>query len=76
MTAKRKTRREPEPLCYYASGGGIALSGPYPSEYEARRVFRLTPKAQREQSRTRGTSSPYPHDLVIWPIYSKDDIPG
>lgn len=33
----------------------------------AREGMRLTEHAQARQWREHGTSSPYPHDLVVWP---------
>lgn len=52
---------------WYASGGGIAQAGPFATEHEAREAFRLTEEARGRQRRERGTASPYPWDLVVWP---------
>lgn len=56
---------------WFASGGGIARCGPFSSQMEAYLAMRLTESAQREQRKTHGTESPYPHDTVVWPEPSR-----
>jgi hypothetical protein len=34
---------------------------------EAYLAMRLSESAQREQRKTHGTDSPYPHDIIVWP---------
>lgn len=57
----------PADVHWYASGGSIARRGPYTSQMEAYLAMRLSESAQREQRKTHGTDSPYPHDIVVWP---------
>ena len=52
---------------WYASGGGIARTGPYRTAREAWDSVRLTPEARRRQRIARGPDSPYPVDASIWP---------
>jgi hypothetical protein len=53
-------------LKWYASGAGIARSGPYKSRAEAERAYTLTPAAREKQRLERGTECPYPYDLLVW----------
>ena len=46
-----------KPRVWYASGGGIALSGPFASQVEAYAAFRLAP----------GHGGLFPDDLRVWP---------
>lgn len=52
---------------WYASGGGIAQSGPYNSQIEAYKAYRLTDIARERQRVSTGSNSQFPVDLVIWP---------
>ena len=51
---------------WFASGGGIAKSGPYDSAEEAREAFRLTDRALEDQRRKHGTEYPFAIDLRVW----------
>jgi hypothetical protein len=54
---------------WYASGGGIARSGPHPTQKTAYEAMVLTTKARQEQQKTTGKDMPYPHDIVVWPEF-------
>ena len=68
----------PADVHWYASGAGLARSGPYRSQMEAYLAMRLTEDARLNQRKTHGTDSPYPHDLVVWPepAQTREDIRG
>jgi hypothetical protein len=55
---------------WYASGGQIARSGPYPTQRAAYEAMILTAEARQEQHKNRGVDMPYPHDVVVWPEWS------
>lgn len=51
---------------WYVSGGGIARSGPHPTEKAAWNSMRLTTAARYAQRITYGTDSPYPMGTQVW----------
>ena len=57
---------------WYASGGGLLLLGPFPSQREAYKGMRLTSKARDEQRILTGIDMPYPRDVVVWPEYEDE----
>lgn len=48
-------------VAWYASGGGMFRSGPFPSVYAARRAFRYTALMQKKIGRE------VPEDFQCWP---------
>jgi hypothetical protein len=55
-------------IVWYASGGGITETGPFETQKHAYAAMRLTTDAQEAQRKKHGTCSPYPYDLVVWPV--------
>ena len=52
---------------WYASGGGVSILSPYPSQIEAYRALLLTEDARNRQTVETGKSCPYPVDTIVWP---------
>lgn len=52
---------------WFASGGGIARTGPFPSQFDAYKAMTLTPDARERQRREKGTDAPFPFDTIVWP---------
>jgi len=52
---------------WFASGGGIARTGPFPSQFAAFRAMTLTQDARARQRREKGTDAPFPFDTIVWP---------
>jgi hypothetical protein len=64
MKTKTDKTRNPQ---WFASGGGIARTGPFTTQFAAYKAMTLTEDAQARQRLEHGTCSPYPHDLAVWP---------
>lgn len=52
---------------WFAAGGGLARSGPYPTQMDAYEAMTLTSEARERQRREYGVDMPYPRDVVVWP---------
>jgi hypothetical protein len=58
---------------WFASGGHIALAGPYDSQMAAYKAFILDKDVQEKQRKEHGACCPYPYNIIVWPEEVKEN---
>lgn len=54
---------------WFASGGDIVRTGPFPSQIAAYKAMTLTNDAKERQRRELGVLSPYSYGTFVWPEF-------